>query len=262
MAPFLFAFHVLLHSAVPYKKCQKAEVEKLVQFQGSALPAQVYVQNPIIPDTELKNMIRKDINMQNILEILKEMGIEVPTEKEKDINKKVSENYKTVAEHNKKVESLETERDGFKEQYDNAKATLDGFEGKDFDAITKERDEWKIKAEQAEKDAQAKLQERDYEDAVNSAVSDLKFSSNAAKKAFVSELKDAGLKLKDGKLYGLNEYVEDYKKNDATAFVTDADDNQAQFTNPMGDASKAEPITGDPNKMDFSTYKKWRSQNE
>ena len=38
--------------------------------------------------------------MQNILKILKEIGIEVPTEKEKGINKKVSENYKTIAEHN------------------------------------------------------------------------------------------------------------------------------------------------------------------
>ena len=26
--------------------------------------------------------------------------------------------------------------------------------------------------------------------------------------------------------------------------------------------SGSEPITGDPNKMDFATYKKWRQQNE
>ena len=51
--------------------------------------------------------------MQNILEILKEMGIEVPTDKEKDLTKKVAENYKTVSEHTAKVEKLEGERDDF-----------------------------------------------------------------------------------------------------------------------------------------------------
>lgn len=199
--------------------------------------------------------------MQNIIEILKELGIEVPEDKSKDLTKKVADNYKTVAEHNTKVEKLEGERDGFKEQYETAKATLDGFEGKDFEAITKERDEWKIKAEEAENTAKAKLEERDYADAVKTAIEDLKFSSNAAKKAFAAELVESGLKLKDGKLYGLNDFIEDYKKNDATAFVTEADDNQAQFTDTMGGAGGTDKVTGDPNKMDFATYKKWREQN-
>lgn len=199
--------------------------------------------------------------MQNIIEILKELGIEVPEDKSKDLTKKVAENYKTVAEHNTKVEKLEGERDSFKENYETAKATLDGFEGKDFDAITKERDEWKIKAEQAENETKAKLEERDCSDAINAAVEEFKFTSNGAKKAFIADLKESGLKLKDGKLYGLNDFVEDYKKNDATAFVTEADDNQAQFTDTMGGTGETDKVTGDPSKMDFSTYKKWREQN-
>lgn len=34
------------------------------------------------------------------------------------------------------------------------------------------------------------------------------------------------------------------------------------FTTPMGSGTHTEPITGDPNKMDFATYKKWREQNQ
>lgn len=158
-------------------------------------------------------------------------------------------------------ESLTTERDNYKTQYETAKATLDGFEGKDVDAITKERDEWRQKAEQAESDFKKQIEARDYSDAVEKAADGLKFSSKSARKAFVAELMADPLKLKDGKLLGFDDYVEAYKKNDETAIVTEAEDHQAQFTDQMGSGS-SEAVTGDPNKMDFDTYKRWRSQNK
>lgn len=204
--------------------------------------------------------------MQNILEILKELGIEVPEDKEKELNKKVSENYKTVSEHKKKVEKLEEERDQFKEQYETAKETLDGFDGKNFEAITKERDEWKEKAEKAEKDFNAKIEKRDYSDAVAKAMENLKFSSNSARKAFQAELEADPLKMKDGKLLGFDDFVKSYQETDASAFVSEEDMKQkeeaARFTDPAGGSTHVEPITGDPNKMDYPTYKKWRAQNQ
>lgn len=160
----------------------------------------------------------------------------------------------------KEKETLISERDTYKTQYETAKATLDGFEGKDFDAITRERDDWKQKAEQAEKDFKQQIEDRDYADAVEKAAEGLKFSSKSAKKSFVAELMADRLKLKDGKLLGFDDYVESYKKDDESAIVTEAEDNQAQFTDQMG-AGSTETVTGDPNKMDFETYKKWRSQN-
>ena len=42
--------------------------------------------------------------MKNIIDILKGLGIEVPEDKASDLNKEVAENYKTVAEFDKKVE--------------------------------------------------------------------------------------------------------------------------------------------------------------
>lgn len=44
--------------------------------------------------------------MKDIFEILKENGIEVESEKQTDIRKAFAENYKTINEHNKKVEKL------------------------------------------------------------------------------------------------------------------------------------------------------------
>lgn len=161
----------------------------------------------------------------------------------------------------KENETLTTERDNYQTQFETAKATLEGFEGKDFDAITKERDEWKQKAEQAERDFKKQIEARDYSDAVEKAADGLKFSSKSARKAFVAELLADPLKLKDGKLLGFDDYVEAYKKNDETAIVTEAEGEQAQFTGQM-DAGNAGGITGDPNKMDFATYKQWRNQNK
>lgn len=156
-------------------------------------------------------------------------------------------------------EDLMKERDNYKSQYETAKTTLEGFEGKDFDAITKERDAWKQKAEEAEKDYKKQMEDRDYADAVEKAAAGLKFSSKSARKSFVSDLMTDRLKLKDGKLLGFDDYVESYKKEDESAIVTQAEEEQAQFTEQMGAGSSG--ATGDPNKMDYETYKKWRKQN-
>jgi type I restriction enzyme R subunit len=83
--------------------------------------------------------------MQNIIDICKEFGLEIPADKQSDFNKKVAENYVTKAEHDKKLNRAESDRDTWKEKAESAEETLKGFDGKDFDTITKERDEWKKK---------------------------------------------------------------------------------------------------------------------
>lgn len=64
-----------------------------------------------------------------------------------------------------------------------------------------------------------KLQKQAYEFAVNQKVAGLKFSSNSAKKAFLSEIMKDELKMKDGELIGFDDYVETYKKDDEGAFL-------------------------------------------
>lgn len=174
----------------------------------------------------------------------------------------MSENGKDLTKVQKENESLSTERDNWKKRAEDAEGTLKGFEGKDFDAIQKERDEWKKKAEDSESAFQKQIYERDFSDALATAMEEYKFSSEYAKNAVVAEIKAAGLKLVDGKIIGLNDMMENIKSKDASAFVTEQQENKATFTQPLGGGNnKTEPITGDPNKMDFATYKKWREQN-
>ena len=174
--------------------------------------------------------------MQNIIEILKSNGIEVPEDKVATINKAVAENYKTVSEVEKKTSKLESERDSWKEKAETAEKTLKGFDGKDFDTITKERDEWKKKAEDAEKEYSAKEAEREKQELLKEAFADIEFTSESAKKAIMAQIAE-GVSVKNGKLIGFNDLLEDAKKNDASAFVDKAqqnlEQNKAKFTTPM-----------------------------
>lgn len=174
--------------------------------------------------------------MQNIIEILKSNGIEVPEDKVATINKAVSENYKTVSEFEKKVSKLEAENESLKDRAETAEETLKGFEGKDFDTITKERDEWKKKAEDAEKEYSAKEAEREKQELLKEAFAEIEFTSTAAKNAIMAQISES-VSVKNGKLIGFNDLLEDAKKNDASAFVNKEqqilEQNKAKFTTLM-----------------------------
>lgn len=174
--------------------------------------------------------------MQKLIDTLKEFGIEVPADKQTEVKKALSENYKNVAEYNKTVSKLETERDKWKSQAETAEETLKGFEGKDFDTITRERDEWKKKAEDAEKEYSDKMAEHEKQELLKEAFADIEFTSEAAKKAITAQIAES-VSVKNGKLIGFNDLLEDARKNDASAFVDKAqqelENNKARFTQPQ-----------------------------
>lgn len=176
--------------------------------------------------------------MQKLIDTLKSFGIEIPADKQADVKKALSEHYKNIAEHNKALSKLEVDRDTWKEKAEAAEETLKGFEGIDPAQMNTELATWKKKAEDAEKDRDAKLYERDFADALKTALEGIKFSSEAAKKAVMADIKEAGLKLKDGKILGLNDLISQMKEKDASAFVDEAQQqaqqNAARFTTPRG----------------------------
>ncbi len=95
---------------------------------------------------------------------------------------------------------------------------------------------WQQKAKDAEKDYADKLAQRDFEDALKEEISGYKFTSEAAKKAIMAEIREAGLKVKDGKILGLSDLLAQMKEKDASAFV---DEKQEQL-----EAGRAKPFTG------------------
>ena len=112
--------------------------------------------------------------MKNIHMILSELGIAIPEDKKAEFDKAVAENYKTAAEFEKKVNRLNDDLAAEKKRADTAEETLKGFEGKDFDAITKDRDEWKRKHEEQEAAHKRETEEREFNDVLASAISEAK----------------------------------------------------------------------------------------
>lgn len=112
--------------------------------------------------------------MKNIHTILSEYGITIPEDKKAEFDKAVAENYKTTAEHEKKVTRLTDDLAAEKKRADEAVETLKGFEGKDFDAITRERDEWKKKHDEAVADYKRQQEDREFTSALENAISEAK----------------------------------------------------------------------------------------
>lgn len=188
--------------------------------------------------------------MQKLIETLKSFGIDIPEDKQADVKKALSEHYKNAGEVAKTLTKVESERDAWKERAETAENTLKSFEGIDPESIKGELATWKQKAADAEKAYNDKIYERDFADALKTALEDVEFSSASAKKAVMADIKEAGLKLKDGKILGLNDLLEQMKKDDASAFIDDdqeqAEQNQARFTTslskntPPGKMTKAD----------------------
>ena len=180
--------------------------------------------------------------MKNIHEILKSVGIEVPADKKEAFDKEVLENYKTVSEVNLirgKLENAESERDTYKNKYDEdikkRDADLEDLQkklknaGVDAEKLkTLETDLATLKKtyEESKGEYEKKLADQAYEFALKQKVDGLKFSSNSAKKAFIADAMKEEMKIKDGELQGFDSFVKSYKENDAGDFISEEPNKQ------------------------------------
>ena len=180
--------------------------------------------------------------MKNIHEILKSVGIEVPADKKEAFDKEVLENYKTVSEVNLirgKLENAESERDTYKNKYDEdikkRDADLEDLQkklknaGVDAEKLkTLETDLATLKTtyEESKSEYEKKLADQAYEFALKQKVDSLKFSTNSDKKAFIADAMKEEMKIKDGELQGFDSFVKSYKENDAGAFISEEPNKQ------------------------------------
>ena len=117
-----------------------------------------------------------------------------------------------------KAAAIESERDGLKSQLDEAAKAIEGFKALDIEGVKKSADEWKAKAEQAQKDAEKQVYQVRYESALSDA---LKASKAKNVKAVRALLNEADLKLTDDGLVGLKEQLEKVKPENDYLFESD-----------------------------------------
>lgn len=105
--------------------------------------------------------------MKNIIEICKDFGFEVPAEKHADFLKAVNNEYKTVAEFDKKVNRLT-------DDLATAKDALKEFEGIDPKDLQQKLDEANRKMQEMEDNHRKEAEERDFNSALESAITEAK----------------------------------------------------------------------------------------
>lgn len=148
----------------------------------------------------------------DINEILAKVGITVSEEKIDEFNKLVRTNYKSLAEVNK----LRGEIDNLKEKNTeleklNETSKQQSLNNADLEAKhQKEVNELKGKIS----DYETKFKEVEIDKAISTALSGLKFTSKRVESSVISEIKTKNFELKDGKLDGLDNYLEELKKED------------------------------------------------
>ena len=140
------------------------------------------------------------------------------------------------------IAALTTERDTLKTQLGEANTQIQSYKDMDIDGIKKAAQDWETKYNTDTQALKDQLAGQAYGYAVERSVAGLKFSSGAAQKQFIADLKAKKLPLQEDKLLGMDDYVKQYKESDPDAFAPEDDKTPVAVrggsgTGPMTDAA-------------------------
>lgn len=168
--------------------------------------------------------------MVNVVNELKKLGIEVSDEQKESLKKSMGEELYSKKEMEDKVNKASSESEQWKTRAESAEKMLEGLDGKSPEDILKERDDWKRQAEDSKKDYEAKIAEHEKDELLKEAFAEIEFTSESAKKAIMKDISES-VSVKNGKLIGFSDLIEEAKKTDANAFAN-KQNPPAHFTKP------------------------------
>lgn len=155
------------------------------------------------------------------------------------------EQVDTIIEaHTETVDGLKRDVDKYKKdaekladvqkELNDLKAAGDGGLQQQLDDLQKKYNDDAATHKSAVEALQKQLADREYSDAITRAITSngLKFSSKSAEKAFIADIRERNLELKDGKLQGLDDFVNAQKEADPDAFAPEKP--HARFAGPVG----------------------------
>lgn len=187
--------------------------------------------------------------MQNITEILKNFGVEIPTDKKADFDRLFNDNYKTIAEVNKITEKYNRAT----EDANAAKESLNAMtaEFNTFKANNASADDFKAKYENLVAETERKEAERKaaYAEAQERADFDKYFADNKKEwtnpfiaDGYFAKFKEAkGQEANKGKM--LADILNDLTKDDTTAFKTPTPDIKLKGAEPIGNGAPTPKLT-------------------
>lgn len=172
-------------------------------------------------------------------EFLKSLKVNDAELSKEVIDSIMAEYGKAVKEKDEEIETLTTTKDSLNAQLKETNDKVKKLSEIDADKLNEEIKNLTEKYEKDTKELNEKLSKQEYGYKVKELTSGLKFSSESAKKSFISDLNNKGLKLEDGKILGFDDFVASYKEQDPNAFAKEekSSDNNGVSVNTGGDHS-------------------------
>jgi len=123
-----------------------------------------------------------------------------------------------IEDHKSKLEAAEKQTDDLQGRLEEANKTIEGFKEMDVDGIKAAADDWKAKAEQAEKDAKTQIEQLKFDHALEGALTSAKAKNPKAVKALLDM---EALKYNEGKIIGLEEQLKTVQEENDYLFESD-----------------------------------------
>ena len=156
-------------------------------------------------------------------DFLKGLGLDdsiidqIMDENGKDIQREKS----AVNKVNQDLEKYKEENEGLKTQLNDANTQINSFKEMDIEGIKKSAEEWKTKYETDTKALNDKIAAKDYDYAIKDYMSQFKFIDDDVKETVINKFRDKEFKLEEGKFLGADDFMEQYKEEHKSLFVSD-----------------------------------------
>lgn len=151
---------------------------------------------------------------------------------------------KSFKDKDEKIATLTTEKDGLSTQLSDLNKKVKELSSVDAEKLKEEIQNLNTKYDTDTKDLQNKISKQNYDFKVKELTSGIKFSSESARKAFISDLSAKELKLEEDKILGFDDFVKSYQESDPNAFAKeDKQDNGVRVN--TGDGHEKNPSADD-----------------
>lgn len=150
-------------------------------------------------------------------EFLEGLGLDKDT-----VDKILDENSRDIGREKQKADQAKEDLTKVQQQLADRDKDIEELKKTNGDAegIRKQLENLQNKYTKETEEYKTQLADRDYADAINKAIGDkgIKFSSKAAERAYIADLKAKHLELKDGVLTGFDEWHKSQTEADPSAF--------------------------------------------
>lgn len=173
--------------------------------------------------------------MKNFEQILSDAGVELTDEQKTTISKEMGENYKTIADWQKQHDKVQTLETTLKDTQEKLKA----FDGVDAEALNGEIAKLKGDLEKKDKDYQAQIADRDFQDMLKEAIASAKGKNAKAITALLDvETLKASKNQKEDIAAAIKALTE---AEDSKMLFGDPEPNVIGTGNPIGTVDKKNP---------------------